>query len=711
MMNRSLLACIFTAIAVLLAPFAWAANDAAGNTKMLSGPTVSGTRIAFGYDGDIWVAGIDGSEVRRLTTAPGDETNPSFSPDGALVAFTGNYDGNQDVYVVPAQGGVPKRLTWHPGSDASLGFTPDGSQVLFRSARQVFTNRHSQLFTVSVQGGFPERLDIPNAHKASYSPDGARMAYTPLSERFRQWKNYRGGTTSRIWLYNFRDHAVVQIPQPEGRCNDTDPMWPDRKTVYFLSDRNGEFNLFSYHAQSKRVSQLTTHEDFPILSASAGDGKIIYEQAGLLHLFDPKKGKAKQLQVTVASEVRETRPRYLSGAKYIRHAGISPSGVRAVFEFRGEIITFPAEKGDPRNLTETPGTHERSPAWSPDGAKVAYFSDQSGEYQLHVKSQDGRGEPKAYPLQGAGFYSLLSWSPDSKKVAYMDNSLTLYWLDLESGAAKKIGANQLYGPGNSQNIDYSWSPGSHWIAYTLNSHSLMRTAHLYSLQEDRSWPVTDGLSDVTQPVFDASGKYLYFLGSTDAGPVRQWFAMSNADMNSTQSIYLAVLRSDLPNPLARESDEEKAPDDDGEEKPESESESAAEEESGASGEDEGEGEGEGEGEEEEEAKEEALQIDFENFGHRILALPLPARSYSNLIPGKAGELYFMESPQGGGRSGGPPNADLKRFSLEKREAETLASDVRGFTLSSNLKKMLLFTKGDNCSIVAAGKVKPGKCRL
>ncbi|MCI0494644.1 peptidase S41, partial [candidate division KSB1 bacterium] len=331
------------------------------DTKFLSQPVISRDHIAFVYAGDLWVADTDGKNARRLTSDDGIESNPVFSPNGKLIAFSAEYDGNTDVFIVPVEGGVPKRLTWHPGFDIVRGFTPDGSAVLFISARNVFTNRYAQLFTVPVTGGFPESLKIPNANKAAYSPDGKRLAYNPLGERFRQWKNYRGGTASTLWLYTFSDHSVVKIPQPEGRCNDIDPMWIGDK-IYFLSDRNGEFNLFHYDVISKEIKQLTSFTDFPIIDASAGANKIIFEQAGNLHIFDLTNIKSQKLTIGIATDLLALRSRYAKGGtRYIRSAGISPSGARAVFDFRGEIITVPEEKGDPRNLTNTPGAHERFP--------------------------------------------------------------------------------------------------------------------------------------------------------------------------------------------------------------------------------------------------------------------------------------------------------------------------------------------------------------
>ncbi|MDP6057834.1 MAG: hypothetical protein QGH33_03025, partial [Pirellulaceae bacterium] len=390
------------------------------DTRLLTNPAIGKKHIAFVYDRDLWIARTNGSAPRRLTTHPGTESNPVFLPDGKRLAFTAQYDGNTDVYVVPIAGGVPKRLTWHPGPDVVLGVTPGGDSVLFRSGRAVFTNRHTQLFAAPLSGEFPVALKIPHAHKASYSPDGKRLAYTPLSERFQQWKNYRGGTVSRIWLYSFANHSVEQVPQPAGRCNDTDPMWIGNK-VYFRSDRKSEFNLFVYNTKKQSIERLTNHDDFPILNAAAGSGTIIYEQAGRLHVFNPGNRSTTTLKIGVAAELLEARPRYVKGTDYVRGADISPTGKRAVLEVRGEIVTLPAKKGDPRNLTSSTAVHDRSPAWAPDGTSLAYFSDASGEYELHVHNMSDKGAVKKYELPGSGFYSTPLWSPDSKAIVYADN--------------------------------------------------------------------------------------------------------------------------------------------------------------------------------------------------------------------------------------------------------------------------------------------------
>lgn len=689
-MKKIFLVLVLTVLSVMTPLFAGSGIDIK-DTRMLEQPAVSGNRVAFVYAGDLWTADIEGGNARRLTSHEGNEINPVFSPDGKWIAFSGDYDGNTDVYIVSADGGVPKRLTWHPVNDFAWGFTPDGSAVLFTSNRDVFIRRFTKLYTVPVTGGQPTPLELPSAFKAAYSPDGKRMAYVPLGEAFRQWKHYRGGRTSRILIYRFNDRSVEQVPQPDERCNDTDPLWIGKK-IYFRSDRNGEFNLFSFDTESKAIEQLTRYDDFPILSASAGEGRVIFEQAGYLHLFDPGAGSAKKLTIGVAADLEEIRPRYVKAdaAQYVRSMSISPGGARAVLEYRGEIVTVPAKKGDPRNITETPGTHERSPQWSPDGKSIAYFSDASGEYRLHVMPQDGKGNVKTFALNGAGFYNRPQWSPDSKKIVYSDNSKSFYWIDLETGAIKTIGSDYFFEPGAFPGCIPAWSPDSRWIAYTVNTPSLFRRVYLYSIDQGKSFPVTDGMSDTGDPVFDAGGKYLYFLASTDAGPKRNWFAMSNEDIRTTDSIYLIVLAKSTPSPLAKESDEEKAAGDSiGEEKPGKKPDKKTDKKT-----------------DEKPGKKPDIVIDFDGLDTRILALPVPEGNYFDLEAGNEGELYYLQGPVVRGR--GPLSAGLHKFDLKKREDSVLLSGISSYYISVD-KKKVLFKAGTALEIadISPGMV-PGK---
>jgi tricorn protease len=681
------------AVVALSAPLAADVN--VRDTRLLHQPATSGTHVAFVYGDDLWVARVDGTDVRRLTTNDGVESNPAFSPDGATIAFSAQYDGNTDVYVVPTQGGVPRRLTWHPGPDEVQGFTPDGRTVLFTSPRAVFTTRHTQLFTVPLDGGMPEALPIPNAASGAYSPDGRRVAYNPLAPRFEQWKQYRGGTVSRLWLFDLASHDVEKVPQPAARANDVDPMWAGG-TLYFRSDRAGEFNLFSYTPGSGAVRQLTTHRDFPVARASAGGGKIVYEQAGYLHLFDPATSASRRMTIGVSSDLRETRPRFVKGTRWIRNAALSPTGARAAFEFRGEIVTVPAEKGDARNLTASPGAHERSPAWSPDGTRVAYFSDASGEYELHVAAHDGKGEVKKVRTGGAGFYSNLQWSPDSRKVAYTDNSQALYVMDLDNGTPQKVAAAKVYGPVSP--VTFGWSPDSRWLAYTVNTQALAMTLSVYSLEQARSFPVTDGLAEVSSPVFDRSGKYLYLFGSTDAGPVLDWFAQSTAENRRTRNVYLVVLRGDLPSPLAKQSDEEK---------PAAATAKPAGETAGPPGAATPEPAG---------AATEPVRIDFDGIEYRILDLPVPGGDLSRLQAGAAGQLYYLRASADRPPAQGPPGPPLQalhRFDLDKRADERILDQARDFHVSADGKKLLYSTR-DAWSIVTlspAQKINPSEGRL
>jgi tricorn protease len=687
---------IALSIGMALIPIGARALDTS-DTRLLSTPAIAEGKIAFAYADDIWVADADGTNPRRVTSHAGEEQNPYFSPDGKHIAFTASYDGNDDVYVIPTEGGEPTRLTWHPGEDIVRGFAPDG-KVLFSSQRGAFSRRHAQFYTVGVAGGVPDRLPIPTADKGAISPDGKYLAYTPLGENFRQWKNYRGGTASRIWVLKLDDLSHEEIPKPAGGCNDTEPMWIG-ETVYFLSDRDGEFNLYSYDRGSKTVARCTHHDAFPVASASAGAGKVIYEQAGWIHRFDPKDRESHRLKIGVAADLVETRRRYASDAKHIRNIGISASGKRAVLEYRGEIVTIPAKKGDPHDLTETPGAHERSPAWSPDGKSIAYFSDASGEYQLVVRPQDGKGEGRSYPLKGSGFYEQPAWSPDSKKIAFIDNSRTLSWIDLGSGAIKRIAVEPIYGPNRAARTKYDWSPDSKWLAYSLINRAGFQAIWLYATDSDKSHPLTDGLAEAGEPVFDHGGKYLYFLASTDAGPANNWFDQSFTDMQATRSLYLVTLAKATANPLLKESDEE------GAEEPGKDPKIADPKDKK-----------DADPKDKKDDKAKPVVIDLDGITGRVVALPIEAGHLQHLAAGAAGQVYYIR--RAGVRPGPGPAArgkpSLKRLDLKTREEEALAEGIDEFQLSADRKKILYKAGGPPppgtplvIGIVDAGKFNKG----
>jgi len=669
---------------------------------LLRKPTVSKTQIAFSYGGDLWIVDRNGGEARRLTSDVGIEIDPIFSPDGTMIAFTGEYDGNEDVYVIPAAGGIPKRLTSHPGADQVVGWTRDGKSILFRSARQSYSG-FTQLYTVSTSGGLPELLPLPMAVEGSYSPDSSLLAYVPFTNFRESWqfqrglKHYRGGTASPIWIAKLSDSSVEKVPRKDS--NDSAPMWVGNK-VYFLSDRDGPVSLYVYDPATKQVSQALPSNGVDIKSASAGPDAIVYEQFGSIHLFDPATGKQNAVTIHVSGDFPAVRPHYVNAAEQIQKADISPTGARAVFEAHGEILTVPVEHGDIRNLTNSPGAADRDPAWSPDGKWIAYFSDESGEYALHLRTQDGMGEVRKIDLGNPpSFYYSPKWSPDSKRIAYSDKRLNLWYLDIDARKPVLVDTN-LYDGDPGSGFNPVWSPDGRWIAYTRQLDSSLRAVFVYGVEDKTAHQVTDGLSDAASVAFDKNGKYLYFFASTDDGPT---FAASMGAFKIpvTRSAYVIVLRKDLKSPLAPQSDEEKIASDKSaaeadECKPEGEAkpgEKPAAEKSDKGGDksteqkkDEKKDEKKDQAAAKESEKVPEVKIDFENISQRILALPIPARNYDRLLAGKTHLLYLLEGPTVD--DGGPSGHIVHKFDVCTRKTDKLLDNIGGFVISSNGEKAL-----------------------
>jgi tricorn protease len=694
------------AAALLLAPVASHAERSPGGYSLLRRPTISQSQIAFSYGGDLWIVDRNGGEARRLTSDAGIETSPAFSPDGTLIAFTAEYDGNEDVYVIPAAGGIPKRLTSHPGADQVVGWTRDGKRVLFRSRRLSYSH-FNQLFTVSVDGGWPEPLPLPMAEQGAYSPDASHLAYVPFTNFADNWasqrglKHYRGGTASPIWIANLADSSVEKVPRQDS--NDSTPMWVGNR-VYFLSDRNGPVNLFYYDTADKQVHEALASNGVDIKSASAGPDAIVYEKFGSLHVFDPATGREHTVAITVNGDFPAVRPHYESAAGKVQNADISPTGARAVFEARGEILSVPVEHGDIRNLTNSPAVSERDPAWSPDGQWIAYFSDESGEYALHLRSQDGQSAVKKIDLgQPPSFYYAPRWSPDSKKILYGDKRLNLWYLDIETRKPVLVATNTF--ERDPEDFGATWSPDSRWIAYTRQLDSQFNAVFIYGLEDKTAHQVTDGLSDAASAAFDKNGRYLYFLASTDRGPVIA-SSMAAYKVPVTRSAYVVVLSKDRKSPLAPQSDEEKpaaagAMHDGAQDRP-SADECAADAGSRGAGDKTAEG-GESDaagdkppathapknaaGKAPDHASTVApVKIDFQDIDQRILALPIPTRNYEAMLAGKTHVLFLLEgAPVDGVDHIG---ATVHQFDLCTRKTEKVLDRVGQFMLSANAEKAL-----------------------
>ncbi|MDP3071208.1 MAG: PDZ domain-containing protein [Opitutaceae bacterium] len=667
-------------------------------------PSLSRTHIAFALGNSLWTVPREGGDARRLVAAdPGVASGPLFSPDGSLVAFTGDFDGNQDVYVVPAAGGELKRLTSHPANDAALGWTPDGKSVLIRSRRGSYS-RFDMLYTVPVAGGLPAEVPLPMGVQGAYSADATQLAYVPVWN-FRNSagdhiaiKNYRGGKFASIWIARLADSEITRVPRTDS--NDFNPMWVGDK-IYFLSDRAGAVTLFSYDTKARAVVQLVKNDGFDLKTAAAGPGAIVYEQFGGLHLFDLASGRARPVPVRVAADFPQVRPRLekITTAQ-LRNADLSPTGARAVFEAHGEILTVPAEKGDTRNLTRTTAVAERDPAWSPDGKWIAYFSDAAGEYALHLRDQTGLGEPRVITLGAPpSFFYNLAWSPDSKRLAYSDKRGQFWHLELEAAKPVKFDTDIA-----QRGARLAWSADSRWLTYEKELPNNLSAIFVHLLETGVTTQVTDGMSDARYPNFDRSGKYLTFTASTDVGLTSGGSSMSRIARPVTRAVYLAVLRKDLPSPLAPESDEEKddaAKDKEPAKKPDEVKTADAEKPADADA-----------------AKSDAkpadsaakktdkapakVTIDFEGLGQRILALPLPERNYGALTAGKEGILYVIEGPQVSG-TGAAKNV-LQRFDLKTRKTEKILDAVDQFILAAKGEKMLW--RAENKWFIAAADKAP-----
>ncbi len=673
---------------------------ASDDTRLLSMPAVSAKKIAFVYGEDLWTADRDGRNARRMTSDLGLEGYPVFSPDGELIAFSAQYDGNTDVYTIPSQGGSATRITSHPSADIVRGFTPDGKDVLFSSNRNVYSSRHSQLFTVPLTGGMPTLLPIPWGFEACYSPDGKYIAYTPVRDVTAQWKHYRGGTHSRIWIMDAKTFEVVEIPQPKDRCNDLDPNWMG-DTIFFRSDRKGEYNVFSFKPDGNKptvsdVKQVTQFKDFPVLDISHDKDTLILEQAGWLHLLKTDETSPTRLKVAIHSDAPEARPRFVKGKKYVRDASISPSGARVAVEFRGEIVTVPAEKGDPRVITSSPSVHDRSPVWSPDGKTIAWFNDDGGEYQLVMSPQNGKGKVKTFKVPGGGFYFGGVFSHDSKKFAYVDNSHRVFVLDIASGESKEIVFNE-HGRGISLRAS-SWSPDNKWLTYSIDTPAHISRVYVYSLEQDKQFPITDGLSDADEPAFDAGGKYLYFISSDSTGMSKHGFSQSASDSRQPRfSMMMAVLKKDTPSPFLRETDEEKGdsgkgrspkPKPDGDEK---------KVEAKADDVDEDKPKAEGDKDEPKAKSKPKFSIDLEAIDQRIIAIPMPSARYRNLQAGAPNQFFVLASSgddEGRRRGGEGSGSGLMRFDVESRKSTSVQSGVGSYELTPDGKKMLYSQGGD-----------------
>lgn len=650
--------------------------------RLLRFPALYNNQVVFSYAGDLFIISTDGGIARRLTSDPGYEMFPRFSPDGRYIAFTGQYDGNTEVYVIPATGGLPKRLTYTATltrddisdrmgpNNIVMTWTPDSKKIVYRSRMKSFNDFVGQLYMVPVEGGMSEQLPLSSGGFCSYSPDGNQLAFNRVFREFRTWKYYKGGMADDIRIFNFKTGEVTAIT--ENINQDIIPMWLGNK-IFYLSDRDRTMNLFVYDMTAKTHRKVTQYTDYDIKFPSLGNqGKIIFEQAGYLHVYDPATDKVTKLVVKIADDLEPGKSARIDASDNIQSVSLAPDGKRLVISARGDVFTVPSEQGITRNLTGTAGIHERAGVWSPDGKHIAYLSDATGEYQIYIREQDGSAPARMITTGNDNYIYRLLWSPDSKKILFNDRKQDVNYVDIASGKITRVVHSGVW-----EMHDFSWSPDSKWIAYTLPNRNGLSQIMLYDLTKEISYPVTQPWYSSSNPVFSSDGKYLAFVSERDFSPIYSGTEWNHAYRNMSR-IYFVTLAAATVNPLGEKNDEV------GVAKEEQPEEAATEKKENKDGKKETKGQA-AEKEEGKPAIVKTTTIDIEGIQDRIMVLAIRPSNYYNLAMVGL-KLYYSESYFG------EKGSRIMMYNLDNLE-ETVIAENMGFSISADQKKMMLASQG------------------
>jgi tricorn protease len=659
------------AVILWLVCFSSLVSPVAAETKLLRFPDIHGDKAVFMYAGDLWTVSTSGGLASRLTAHPGVELFAKFSPDGKWIAFTGQYDGDEQVYVIPATGGVPKQLTFYPsrgplparwGYDNQVyGWTPDGKSVVFRSLREYFDLGDSRLYTVSVDGGLPEALPMPKSGAGDLSPDSSQVVYSPLFRDFRTWKRYSGGWAQQLYIFDLKSHAAEKITD-DPRCH-RDPMWVGDK-IYYSSDKDDTLNLYSYDPKTKTTTQLTHSTKWDVRWPSTDHkNRIIYEMDGELNIFDIATGQSSKLAIDVPTDALAMRPSRISASGQIEWATLSPKGERALFVARGDVFTVPIEKGDTRNITNSSNAHDKFARWSPDGAKIAFISDLDGEDELYLINQDGSGKPEEVTH---GFHAMLyqpSWAPDGKRIAFSDKDGKLYIFTLDDKKVNQIAQNP-----RGRIPEYPWSADGGYLAYTMDNSTGFTAIYIWGVADGQSHQVTDYLYDSDHPAWDPEGNYLYFISTREYAPQLSRIEFNFAT-NRGRSLIALTLRKDGKNPYPPESDEVTITKP-GEDSPEK-SKTADKKD-----------------EKKQEKKKEYIHIDFDGLADRVTRVPVDADNFTSLAVTSEYLLYARLGAPFYGRDS-YPETSLVLFSKKDRKESTFLENINGFDVSDDGKKIMI----------------------